>query len=352
MAYKFEAEEVTTILQDVVWQVGRTGKLTPLGILEPVYLAGATVRKATLNNYGDIERKKVKIGARVLVRRSNEVIPEILGATEFYPDCKEVDKISICPYCGANLVEVGANLFCPNKKCKPRVVANLTNFASKGGMNIDGFSEMTASLLYENLGVNDFIDLYKLDREKLLLLEGFKDAKTDNLLNAIENSKSVSLSNFLFALGIDNVGKKTAKDLSSAFGDIESLSKATREQLLSVPEIGEIIADCIVDYFADVNNTNQISKLLEAGVKIFNDTTPKEGVFTGEKVVLTGTLLSFKRDEASKIIEDLGGQIMSGVSKNVTMVLAGESAGSKLDKAKALGIKIIDEETFKSLINT
>lgn len=352
MAFKFEAEEVTTILRDVIWQVGRTGKLTPLGILEPVYLAGATVKKATLNNYGDIERKKVKIGARVLVRRSNEVIPEILGTTEIYPNCKEVEKITICPYCGSSLIEVGANLFCPNKKCKPRVVANLTNFASKGGMNIDGFSEMTATILFENFGVEEFIDLYTLDKDKLLSLEGFKDAKSDNLLNAIENSKSVSLSNFIFALGIDNVGKKTAKDLASAFGDINSLSNATKEQLLNVPEIGEIIADCIVNYFADDKNLKQINKLLEVGVKIYNDNTPKEGVFSGEKVVLTGTLFSFKRDEAAKIIEQLGGQIMSGVSKNVTLVLAGESAGSKLDKAKNLGIKIIDEQTFKSLINT
>lgn len=352
MAYKFEAEEVTTILNDVFWQVGRTGKLTPLGALDPVYLAGATVKKATLNNYGDIERKKIKIGARVLVRRSNEVIPEILGATEFYDSCTSVPKPTVCPACNTPLIEIGANLFCPNKECPPRVVANLTNFASKGGMNIDGFSEMTANVLFEKFNVNSFADLYTLDRAKLLDLEGFKDAKTDNLLTAIENSKSVSLSNFIFALGIDNVGKKTAKDLAKRFGDIDSLITADKDQLLQVEEIGEIIADCIIKYFADDKNVEQVNKLISLGVKIYNDTQKKSGVFSGEKVVLTGTLTHFKRDQASKIIEDLGGQIMSGVSKNTTLVIAGDSAGSKLDKARALGIKIIDEEQFKSLVNT
>ncbi|MBR2870670.1 MAG: NAD-dependent DNA ligase LigA [Clostridia bacterium] len=352
MAYKFEAEEITTILEDVIWQVGRTGKLTPLGILSPVSLAGATVKKATLNNYGDVLRKKVKIGARVLVRRSNEVIPEILGTTEIFPDNKDVQKPTFCPYCGSEVKEVGANLFCPNENCRPRIIAKLANFASKGGMNIEGFSEMTAGILYDNFGVKDFSDLYDLEREKLLSLEGFKDAKTDNLLNAIEQSKNVEFSNFIFALGIDNVGKKTAKDLARAFSTIENLSKANKEELLQVSEIGEIIADCIVDYFNDENNLNEIAHLLEKGIKISAQSEIKQGVFTGEKVVLTGTLSEFKRDQAAKIIEDLGGQIMSSVSKKTTLVVAGEEAGSKLDKARALNIKIIDEEQFKQLINT
>ncbi len=352
MAFKFEAEEVTTILNDVIWQVGRTGKLTPLGILSPVELAGATVRKATLNNYGDVLRKKVKIGARVLVRRSNEVIPEILGTTEYYDNCQDVLKPSTCPYCGSPVVEVGANLFCPNNDCRPRVIAKITNFASKGGMNVDGFSEMTAGILYDNFGVKNFADLYTLEREKLLDLEGFKDAKTDNLLNAIEQSKNVSLSNFVYALGIDNVGKKTAKDLAMNFNTLSDLINATKEKLVSIPDVGEVVADCIVDFFKNESNLYQIRKLEEHGVKIYNDTNQKTGIFSGEKVVLTGSLTSYKRDEASKIIEELGGQIMSSVSKNTTLVLAGEEAGSKLDKARKLGIKIIDEETFKSLINT
>ncbi len=350
IAFKFEAEEVTTKLIDVIWQVGRTGKLTPLGILEPVELAGATVRKATLNNYGDVVRKNVKIGARVLVRRSNEVIPEILGTTEITDDCKDVEKISICPYCNTPLVEVGANIFCPNKKCKPRVIAKITNFASKGGMNIEGFSEKTVGLLYDEFGVENFSDLYALDKNKLLKLEGFKDAKTNNLFNAIENSKRVTLANFIFALGIENVGKKTAKDFAEKFKSIDALKIATQDELLELSDVGEVIAKCVYEYFRNQDNLAELDKLFSFGVEPFYQDENNNGVFSGEKVVLTGTLVDFKRDEASKIIEGLGGQIMSSVSKNVTLVLAGESAGSKLDKARALNIKIIDEETFKLLI--
>lgn len=350
IAYKFEAEEVTTVLKDVKWQVGRTGKLTPLGILEPVELGGATVRKATLNNYGDVLRKGVKIGARVLVRRSNEVIPEILGTTEVTSDCKEVEKINECPFCHSKLNEVGANLFCPNQNCEPRVIAKLTNFASKGGMNIEGFSEKTAKLLFQEFGVKNYSDLYSLDREKVRALDGFKDAKTDNILGAIESSKTVPLSNFIFALGIDNVGKKTAKDLADAYKSIDALKTATVEQLLEIGDIGEVIANCIYEFFRSDENISEIDKLLSLGVTPVYDEV-KDGVFSGEKVVLTGTLTDFKRDQASKIIESLGGQVMSGISKAVTMVIAGESAGSKLDKARKLNIKIIDEETFKSLIN-
>lgn len=351
LAFKFEAEEVTTLLKDVIWQVGRTGKMTPLGILDPVELGGVTVSKATLNNYGDVQRKGVKTNSRILIRRSNDVIPEILGTTEVYEDSKAVKKPTVCPYCNADLVENGANLFCPNEHCKPRVVAKLANFASKAGMNIDGFSEMTASLLYDKLGVENFSELYTLTREDLMGLDGFKDAKTDNMLNAINASKKVDFANFIYALGIDNVGKKTAKDLAKGFRSIEKLSSAKREELLEIEEIGEIIADCIVQYFSSPENVAEIEKLLSIGVEIVvEDTEIVGGVFSGEKVVLTGTLSLFKRDEAGKIIERLGGQVVGSVSKKTTMVLAGESAGSKLDKARELGIKIIDEETFKDLI--
>ena len=353
IAYKFEAEEVTTILEDVKWQVGRTGKLTPLGILEPTELAGATVKKATLNNYGDILRKGVMIGARVLVRRSNEVIPEILGTTETYEWSKPVQKPTICPYCNSKLEEIGANLFCPNKNCRPRVIARLSNFASKNGMNIDGFSEMTAGLLFDKFSVNKFYQLYTLDRQKISELEGFKQAKTDNLFNAIENSKNVSFENFIYALGIDNVGKKTAKDLAKKFNDVENLINAEKQTLLEIEEVGEIMADGICEYMHNKENLDEIQKLIDCGVEIqYDQAMVKDGVFSGEKVVLTGTLQNFKRDEASKIIESLGGEVVGSVSKNTTMVLAGESAGSKLDKARKLNIKIIDEETFKSLIKS
>lgn len=352
MAFKFEAEEVTTILTDVIWQVGRTGKLTPLGIVEAVELAGATVKKATLNNYGDILRKKIKINSRVLIRRSNEVIPEILGATEYLDSAKEVVKPSVCPYCNTALIEDGANIFCPNDNCKPRVVGSLVNFASKDAMNIDGFSEMTAGQLYDNLGVKKFSDLYKLSAEKIASLEGFKEKKIGNLLSAIESSKKVKLSSFIYALGIDGIGKKTAKDLSKHFGSLDAIKSANLLELIALRDFGEITAENVFSYFSSQKNLDEINELISLGIEIEEDNKKAGDKLLGEKVVLTGTLHSFKRQEATEIIERLGGEVMSSVSKLTTLVVAGEEAGSKLQKAKNLGIKIIDENEFKLLINT
>ncbi len=352
MAFKFEAEEVTTTLKNVIWQVGRTGKLTPLGIVEPVELGGATVQKATLNNYGDILRKGVKINARVLIRRSNEVIPEILGTTQYTDNDIDVEKPSVCPYCNSTLFEDGANIFCPNKNCRPRVIGELVNFASKNGMNIDGFSEMTAGVLLDNFGVSKFSDLYQLNREDLLKLGGFKDKKVDNLLNAIENSKKVELFAFIYSLGIDGVGKKTAKDLAKTYKSLENLKNASVEDLSQVEEIGDILSQNIYDYFHNQENIDEIDKLFSLGVEIIESTTNvSQGVFLGEKVVLTGVLSKYKRSEASKIIESLGGEVLSSVTKQTTLVLAGEDAGSKLEKAKKLGVKIISENDFENMIN-
>ena len=352
MAYKFEAEEVETTLKKVVWQVGRTGKLTPLGIVAPVDIGGATVRKATLNNYGDILRKKVRIGSAVLIRRSNEVIPEILGAVGNFNEGQEIEKPTECPYCGASLVEEGANLFCPNRDCRPRVVARLSNFASKEGMNIDGFSEKTAGQLFDDLKIDKFSDLYKLTAEKLVNLEGFKERKAENLISAIEKSKRVPLANFIFALGIEGVGKKTAKDLARIFGSVKELANAEEEKLREIPDVGIIMAKDISDYFADEDNVAEINELFDCGVSPFTDEVKSEGKFKGEKVVLTGSLADFTRSEAQKIIESEGGETQSSVTKTTTLVIAGESAGSKLDKAKQLGIKIIDEDEFKNIIYT
>ena len=344
-AYKFEAEETETTVKSVRWQVGRTGKLTPLGIVEPVELAGATVRKATLNNYGDIQKKRVKIGGRVLIRRSNEVIPEILGALG--DEGKEVEKITVCPYCKTPVVEVGANLFCPNEDCRPRVLAKLANFACKDGMNIDGFSEKTAGVLYDESGVENFSELYTLDREKLVALDGFQDKKADNLLSAIEKSKNVALPNFIFALGIDGVGKKTAKDLAKKLKTLGGIANASVEELSALDDVGEVMSKSIFDYFRSEKNKNEIEKLLCAGVKIAEQTEIKSGSFSGEKVVLTGSLTSYTRSEAGKLVEERGGEIQSSVTKTTTLVIAGEAAGSKLDKAKKLGVTVIDEEEFK-----
>lgn len=350
IAYKFEAEEVTTILDKITWQVGRTGKLTPLAHLKPVELCGVTVRKATLNNYGDIQRKNVTVPCRVLVRRSNEVIPEILGATESFDNSKIPEKPTVCPYCNSVLEEKGANIFCRNKDCKPRVVGELSNFASKDAMNIEGVSEMTAALLYDAFNVRRCSDLYKLDYQKVYSLEGFKEKRANNFMNSLEKSKRCSLENFLYALSIDGIGKKTAKDLAKRFKSVENLKNATLLDLLSMNEIGEVLAYNITEFFQDEDNLKEIDELLSLGVTPVYEDNVKGDKLLGKKIVLTGTLQDFKRSEAQKIIESLGGEVMSSVSKQTNLVVAGSDAGSKLDKAKALLIEVIDEEEFKKLI--
>ena len=350
MAYKFEAEEVTTIVKDVVWQVGRTGKLTPLALLEPVELGGATVSRATLNNYGDIMRKDVKIGSRALVRRSNEVIPEILGATEHYANSREIEKPTVCPACKTPLNEIGAHLFCPNRLCAPRIVAMLDHYASKNAMNIDGFSESTALQLVEKKNVTKPSDLYKLTAEDLGQLEGFKDKKIGNLLSAIEKSKTPTLDAFIYAIGVEGVGRVAAKDLAARFKSMETLRNATEEELLGLENVGEITAKAITAYFRDEANLAELAALEGAGVAPTWSDEKKEGIFSGESVVLTGTLSGYKRSEAQKLIEERGGVCQSSVTAKTTLVLAGEEAGSKLAKAQKLGIKIIDEATFKEML--
>ena len=352
IAYKFEAEEVTTLVKEVLWQVGRTGKLTPLAVLEPVELGGATVSRATLNNYGDILRKDVKIGSRVLVRRSNEVIPEILGATEHYEHSQEIEKPTICPACGTPVVEIGAHLFCPNRLCTPRIVAALDHYASKNAMNIDGFSESTALQLVKERGVTKYSDLYRLTAEDLSALEGFKDKKIKNLLTAIEKSKTPVLDAFIYAIGVEGVGRVAAKDLAARFKGMENLQNATAEELISMENIGEITANAIVAYFKDEENLKELAALKEVGVAPTWSEEKKEGIFSGQSVVLTGTLSSFKRSEAQKLIEERGGVCQSSVTAKTTLVVAGEEAGSKLEKAKKLGIKVIDESEFKGMLES
>ncbi len=351
MAFKFEAEEVTTTVNDIVWQVGRTGKLTPLALLEPVELAGVTVRKATLNNYGDILRKDVKIGSRVLIRRSNEVIPEILGATEHTSSSREPEKPSVCPYCGSALVETGANLFCPNRECRPRIAARLDHYAGKNAMDIEGFSESTAYLLIDKKGVRNFSDLYRLTAESLSDLDGFGAKKTANLLSAIEKSKRVALDAFIYAIGIDGIGRVAAKDLAKRFGNMEALKNASAEELVALENIGEITANNIAEYFRDPANLSELEALFSLGVAPQTaDESPKEGIFSGQSVVLTGTLSAYKRSEAQKLIESLGGVCQSSVTAKTTLVIAGEEAGSKLDKAKKLGVRVIGEAEFAAML--
>ncbi len=349
VAYKFKADEMTTTLNDVVWQVSRSAKLNPIAILEPVDIGGVTVSRATLNNYGDILKKKVRINDRVFIRRSNDVIPEIMGVAQESDNAIDIEKPTVCPVCGSPVEEVGAFLYCTGNNCAPQIISKLDHFASKDAMDIDGFSEKTAELLYNETHVESAVDILNLTALDLYGLEGFGDKKISNLLGSIEKSKHTTLDRFIFALGIDGIGKKTAKDLVKHFKTLENIMNATTLDLALVDGIGMVLADNINSYFSDSNNVDFVKKLISSGI-VFEQSEVKSGVFSGLKVVLTGSLPTYKRGEATKIIEDNGGEVMSSVSKAVNIVLAGEDAGSKLEKAQKLGIKIIDENEFKAMI--
>lgn len=353
LAFKFEAEETSTNLLDIIWSVGRTGKITPGAVLEPVELCGATISRATLNNYEDILRKKVMLNSRVFLRRSNEVIPEILGLAEKYPESKEIKKLQYCPSCGAKLVDVGPNLFCLNTyECKDQIKERIVHYASRDAMNIDGISDKTIDLFFDKLNVRSVADLYDLTYEQLLSLEGFKNKKVENTLKAIENSKNVTLSKFIYAIGILNVGKKTANDLSKTFKSLAALINATQEELIQIKDIGEIVATSILEYFKNEKNINLINLILEKGVKIENpvENIIEDNFFKGKKIVLTGSLINFKRDKLTEILTSFGAEVVSSVSKNTDLVIAGTEAGSKLDKANALNIKVINEEELMKLL--
>lgn len=349
VAYKFEAEEMTTELLDVTWQIGRTGKLTPVAKVAPVELAGATVRQATLNNWQDIQRKRVKLGARVWIRRSNEVIPEIMGRVdEFSENERDVEKPEVCPSCGAPLIERGAHLFCPNRDgCKPQIVMRLSHFASRDAMDIDTFSEKTAAQLVDAGLLQEADQLYALTKEQLCGLDRFGEKKAENLLAAIEKSKGRRLDSFIYAIGIPNIGTKTARDLAERFGSVDALRAADREMLVEMDDVGEIVADSVVGFFADPANGRLVDALLAAGVTPqWEKRESAGGAFAGMTVVVTGTLASMGRKEAEEAIRAAGGKAAGSVSKKTSLVVAGESAGSKLTKAQSLGVEVIGEEEF------
>ncbi len=350
IAYKFEAEEAETTVLNVFWQIGRTGKLTPLAEVEPVDLAGATVRRATLNNYGDLTRKRVKVHSRVLIRRSNEVIPEILGAVSEGEGGIPVEKPVVCPACGSAVKEVGANIFCTNEKCPPRVVQKLTHYCSKNAADVEGMSEATLTVLYEQKNLRRFSDLYRLKAEDFQGLEGFKEKKINNLLGAIEKSKRIPLDRFLYALGMGGIGRVAARDLAE-YGSIDAVKSLTFDELIAMENIGEITANAICAYFANQENAAELDRLFACGVTPFVQKRTATGAFTGQIVVLTGSLSSLSRAEAQKRIEEAGGVSASSVTGKTTLVIAGESAGSKLEKARKAGIPVIGEEEFLRLLN-
>ncbi len=348
VAYKFEAEEAVTKLLNVTWELGRTGKLTPLAHVEPVDFYGVTVRKATLNNLGDIQRKDVAIGCSVWIRRSNDVIPEIMGrAGEIQPDEQPILKPSVCPACGSPLVSRGAHLFCMNRKsCRPQAVARIAHFAGREAMDIEGLSEKTAGQLYDQAGVREIADLYRLTPLDFLMLDGFKEKKASNLSDSLEKSKHCDLDAFLFALGIPNVGRKTARDLAQAFGTLEKLKTATADQLTALPDIGAVVAGSVTEYFSFPENLRMIDAMLEAGVQPREAEHAGTGVFSGMSIVVTGTLPTLSRKQAEDLIRSCGGNAAGSVSKKTAFAVVGEDAGSKLAKARSLGIETIDESEF------
>ena len=349
IAFKFPAEEVTTTLRDVIWQVSRTGKLNPIAVLDPVDLAGVTVSRATLSNISEIKRKDIKINSRVFIRRSNDVIPEITGIAEHTKDSKEIEAPTICPACGSPVEWQGVFVKCTNKNCAPAIISALSHFVSRDAMDIEGLSEKTLELLYREGKVSNYTDIYSLTEEDLIGLDSFKDKKISNTIKAIQDSRHTTLDKLLFAIGIPNIGKKAAKQLADEFKTLDGVIAATKEQLLSIEDFGDIMAQGVVDYFQNEKNVEHLNILLERGV-VIEEKAVASGALVGKKVVLTGSLPTLKRSQAKELIEANGGSCFDSVSKAVNLVVAGEDAGSKLDKAKKLGIEIIDEAQLFALI--
>ena len=346
MAFKFATEEMTTVVRDVIWQVSRTGKLNPLAVLDPVDIGGVTVSRATLNNISEIRRKDVRIGSRVFVRRSNDVIPEITGVAEQPEDAVEIEVPTVCPACGSPVEVRGVFAYCTDSEaCEPALVSRFSHFVCRDAMDIEGLSDKTLELLYSEGKIRDFADLYSLSADDLTDLEGFKDKKTSNILAAIAASKHTELKRFLFAIGIPGIGKKAAAQLADAFGTLDAVEREQKEELTALDDFGEIMADNVIGFWRDPRRKAEVDRLIAAGIT-FEQREKTEGAFSGKRVVLTGSLQRYTRSEAKKLIEERGGEVADGVSAKVNLVIAGEAAGSKLDKAKKLGIEIIDETQF------
>ena len=354
LAFKFEAQEATTKLLDVEWNVGRSGRVSPTALLEPVDIGGVTVKRATLNNMDDVNRKGVKIGSNVFIRRSNDVIPEIMGISEeeVEENLMEIEVPKHCPYCGSEVIQQGVHYYCENSlSCKPQLVKSIVHFGSREAMNIAGFSEKTAEQLFEDLDIKSISDLYRITKEDLLKLERFGDKKAQNLLDSIQNSKECDLPSFIYALGISNVGKKTSTDLVKRFKTLDNLRKATFEELLSVEEVGDIVANSIVEFFKDDKIIASIEELLSLGVKPhFEEEIVEENIFNGKTVVVTGSLESYSRNEIKEKIESLGAKVSGSVSKKTDYVIVGKDPGSKYEKAVELNIKVISEDEFKNML--
>ncbi|MBM7553417.1 NAD-dependent DNA ligase LigA [Thalassobacillus pellis] len=360
IAYKFPAEEAITKLKDIELSVGRTGAVTPTALLDPVKVAGTTVQRASLHNEDLIREKDIRIGDTVVIKKAGDIIPEVVRVLteERTGEEKEYYMPEHCPECGSELVrlEEEVALRCINPNCPAQLREGLIHFVSRNAMNIDGLGEKVIAQLFKENLVATIADLYKLAREELLKLERMGEKSVDNLLNAIHASKENSLERLLFGLGIRYVGSKAAKTLAEAFGTMDNLQKASYEDLLAINEIGDKMADSIYRYFEEEKVEALISELKELGLNMEYKGRRKseqasDSPFTGKTIVLTGKMESFTRSEAKQNVEDLGGKITGSVSKNTDLLIAGEDAGSKLDKARELGVEIWDEEKFKQALN-
>jgi DNA ligase (NAD+) len=357
IAFKFPAREVTTTLNDIGVAVGRTGVLTPYAALEPVEIGGVIVERATLHNFDYIAEKDIRVGDRVLVKRAGEVIPYIIGPVVDARSGKEkkFKPPQTCPACGQPVEHFEGEVawYCVNAACPAQLVRNIEHFVSRGAMDIVGLGIKIVEQLIEAGLVKDVADLYTLKKEQLLALEGFKDKKADNLLTAIENSKRQSLQRFITALGIRGVGEVMAGDLSRRFEDLDALSKAKTDDLMQIEGVGPNIAESIVDWFSRPINQKVLKKLKSVGMWSKGGTSnvegPKSDTFAGMTFVITGTLPTFSRDDAKAFIESHGGKVTDSVSRNTSYLVLGENPGSKLQKAQALGVKIIGEEELKRL---
>ena len=358
IAYKFPAEEVITRLKDIKLTVGRTGKITPNAVLEPVRVAGSLVSAATLHNEDMIAFKDVRVNDFVVIRKAGDIIPEVVRSL---PERREADSLeyrfpSVCPVCGTTLVRYQdeAAHYCINQDCPARVSESIIHFASRDAMNIDTLGNKRVEFFCEKGFLNSVMDIYHLKdrKEELLELEGFKDKSVEKLIDAIEASKSNPLEDLIFGLGIRQVGKKAAKILVKRFKTMHNLMNASMEELTSIKDIGEITAQSIVDYFKVESNRTLVFELESVGCRMDSDQEEvQESMFTGKTVVLTGSLTLFTRDEAKKLLEKLGANVSGSVSKKTNLVIYGENAGSKLQKALQLGVATMDEASFMEEVN-
>lgn len=350
VAYKYPPEEKQTVLRDVEITVGRTGVLTPTGVFDPVTLAGTTVSRATLHNADFIREKGLAVGDTVVLRKAGDIIPEVVRVVQHSGAVYELP--AVCPSCGqpVSREEGEAALRCGNPACPAQSLQRLIHFASRDAMDIEGLGPAVLEQLVDAGLVAGIEDLYTLERESIQRLEGKGDRSADNLLSAIDASREADLSRLLFALGIRHIGQKAAKLLAQRFGTMEAVVAASREELLSIDGFGEIMADNVLRFFALEPSQRLIERLRESGVNMTAKTTQTDRRFEGMTFVLTGTLPTLTRDEAAVLIEQYGGKTAGSVSKKTSIVLAGESAGSKLKKAQELGIRIIDQAEFEAML--